>query len=102
MRSRENTRSKRCKLAVGAQCIACSHGPSGSGAPQHASSQCSAGQVTDSEAAIRQLRARVQELQAAADEAPREAARASSCGQSFLASLFNKQQHGNAVSGRLD
>ena len=66
-------------------CIDCSAGGSSA---QVAGGEGSAGQIIELEQEIRQLRARVQQLQEAAAEASQHAAPASA--PSFLASLFNK------------
>ena len=66
-------------------CIDCS---TGGGAAQVAGGEGSVGHIIELEQEIRQLRARVQQLQGAAAEAAQCAAPASA--PSFLASLFNK------------
>jgi hypothetical protein len=68
--------------------LACIDCLTGGGAAQVAGGEGSAGQIIELEQEIRQLRARVQQLQGAAAEAAQCAAPASA--PSFLASLFNK------------
>jgi hypothetical protein len=64
----------------------------GSNPTEDVACHSSAGQVTELEAEIRLLRARVLQLEAAAADAAHKeaAAHKASPGQSFLASLFNK------------
>ena len=68
--------------------LACIDCLTGGGAAQVAGGEGSAVQIIELEQEIRQLRARVQQLQAAAAEAAQCAAPTSA--PSFLASLFNK------------